>query len=42
MYRRIYTTYINYISIINKITYSYKYKNIYIIIRIGIDVNIQH
>ena len=41
MYRSIYTTLINYISITNKIKYSYKYNNNYIIIRIPTDVIIQ-
>ena len=38
MYGCNYTILINYISITNKITYSYKYNNKYIIIRIQIDV----
>ena len=41
MYKHEYTTLINYITIINKITYSYMFKNIYNNIRIRIDVIIQ-
>ena len=42
MYKRKYTTLINYITITNKITYSYMYENNYINIRIRIDVIIQY
>ena len=42
MYTCNYTTLINYITITNKITYSYMYNNNYNIIRIRIDVIIQH
>ena len=42
MYRRKYTTLINYIIITNKITYSYMYKNSYNNIRVRIDVIIQY
>ena len=42
MYKRKYTTLINYITITNKINYSYMYKDIYINIRIRIDVIIQY
>ena len=42
MYKRKYTTLINYITSTNKITYSYLYKNNYNNIRIRIDVNIQY
>ena len=42
MYKRKYATLINYITITNKITYSYMYKNNYNIIRIRIYVNIQN
>ena len=38
MYRRNYTTLINYISFTNKITYSYDYNNIYIFVCIRIRV----
>ena len=42
MYKRKYTTLINYITITNNITYSYMYKNKYNNIGIRIDVFIQY
>ena len=42
MYKRKYTTLINYITITKKITYSYMYKNNYNNIRNRIDVIIQY